>query len=168
MSSLSAPQDTDTTQKTYLQSATETVQKVVDSMAETVRGGGTTQPSDDKAQKPSDDKDQKSAPEAPQPTGTYNQTVGSAKQAAGAALGNERLRREGEEQNARGQEEEAKRHLQDWGEGVQGRVKGKVGEALAPGDVAGDWTKVHEDAKAKQKMAEEKMEKRYGGSGTGS
>jgi len=164
--SSSAPKDTGATDKSYLQSATETVQKVVDSVAETVRGAG-TQPSTDKAQKPEGDKVQKTAPQPPPPSGTYNQTVGSAKQTVGAAIGNERLRREGEEQNARGQEEEARRHLQDWGEGVQGRVKGKIGEALAPGETSEDWKKVHDDAKLKQKMTEEKMDRRWG-SGTGS
>ena len=45
---------------------------------------------------------------------------------------------------------------------MQGRVRGKVGEALGPSETSEDWKKVHEEAKLKQKMAEEKMDKRWG------
>ena len=107
-----------------------------------------------------------------QPSGKYNQTVGAAKQSIGTLVGNENLRRTGEEQNQQGQEQEAMQHLQDWGEGVQNRVKGKVGEVLAAGKPEGGegheedehmkYKRMHDQGKQAQKGAEQNIEQRWG------
>jgi len=86
------PPPKDTASKSYLESAIEAAQEVLNTLADRVRGT-----------RPADDKDHPSPP-TPPPAGTYDQVVGSAKQAVGSALGNESFRRAGEQQNARGRD----------------------------------------------------------------
>ncbi|KAF9891893.1 hypothetical protein FE257_002856 [Aspergillus nanangensis] len=99
-------------------------------------------------------------------TGSWDQTVGSAKESVGNMLGNEELRRAGVEQNARGKGVEAEGQLRDYGDGVQDRVKGGVGKAVAA--ATGDreqeekWTKMHDEGKVLQRGAEADMQKRFG------
>ncbi|KAB8290219.1 hypothetical protein EYC80_011088 [Monilinia laxa] len=63
--------------------------------------------------------------------GSWNQTVGSGKEFVGSLLGNEGLKREGQEQNRAGQGLEARGQLSDLGSGVKDRVGGKVGGKVA-------------------------------------
>ncbi|KAL4895349.1 hypothetical protein BDV59DRAFT_153834 [Aspergillus ambiguus] len=97
-------------------------------------------------------------------TGTWDQTVGSAKESLGNMLGNEGLRRAGEEQNARGKGAEAEGQLRDLGEGVRDRVQGGVGKvvAAASGDRAEEekWTKVHDEGKVRERGAEADIQKK--------
>ncbi|KAK2731050.1 hypothetical protein FQN55_005160 [Onygenales sp. PD_40] len=107
--------------------------------------------------------------------GTYDQTIGAAKQSLGSAIGNENLRRTGEEQNARGQDEQARMQAQQWGEGAADRVKGKVGEALSGPRFGGsdeermkaeaerrEYKQLHQEGKAQQKEAERDIDQRWG------
>lgn len=57
--------------------------------------------------------------------GSWNQTVGSGKEALGGLLGAEGLKREGQQQNAEGKAQEAKGQLNDFGSGVQDRLHGE-------------------------------------------
>ncbi|KAL5355023.1 putative mismatched base pair and cruciform DNA recognition protein [Aspergillus floccosus] len=97
-------------------------------------------------------------------TGTWDQTVGSAKESLGNLVGNEGLRRAGEEQNARGKGAEAEGQLRDFGEGVRDRMQGGVGKvvAAAAGDRAEEekWTKVHDEGKVRERGAEADMQKK--------
>ena len=63
--------------------------------------------------------------------GSWNQTVGAAKESLGGLLGAESLRQAGVEQNRRGKEQEARGQLGDLASGVGDRVKGVVGGAFA-------------------------------------
>ncbi|MCJ1243234.1 hypothetical protein MMC30_000431 [Trapelia coarctata] len=95
--------------------------------------------------------------------GSWNQTVGSAKETVGNVFGAEGLKREGREQNARGQGQEAQGMLSDLGEGVSGRVKGTVGSAVA--GLTGDreeqakYNMQRDNAKAQQRSAEAGIQK---------
>ncbi|GES61239.1 putative mismatched base pair and cruciform DNA recognition protein [Aspergillus terreus] len=96
--------------------------------------------------------------------GTWDQTVGSAKESLGNLVGNEGLRRAGEEQNARGKGAEAEGQLRDFGEGVRDRVQGGVGKvaAAAAGDRGEEekWTRVHDEGKVRERGAEVDMQKK--------
>jgi uncharacterized protein YjbJ (UPF0337 family) len=63
--------------------------------------------------------------------GSWNQTVGSAKESLGGLLGAESLRQAGIEQNRQGKEQEARGQLGDLASGVGDRVKGVLGGAVA-------------------------------------
>ena len=63
--------------------------------------------------------------------GNWNQTVGSAKEAFGNAVGAEGLKKEGQQQNAAGKGQEAEGQLSDFGSGVKDRVTGTFGGAAA-------------------------------------
>jgi uncharacterized protein YjbJ (UPF0337 family) len=99
-------------------------------------------------------------------TGSWDQTVGSAKESVGNLIGNENLRRTGAEQNAAGKEQEAKGQLKDWGEGIQNRAQGTLGSIGAA--VTGDRTEeekyrdIHDEGKVRQRGAEADMAKKGG------
>lgn len=57
--------------------------------------------------------------------------MGSAKEAVGGLIGNENLKKAGEQQNAEGKAQEAQGQLSDLGKGVSDRVTGAVGGAVA-------------------------------------
>jgi uncharacterized protein YjbJ (UPF0337 family) len=59
--------------------------------------------------------------------GSWNQTVGAAKEAVGGLVGAEGLKREGIQQNREGKGQEAQGQLSDLGQGVKDRVGGKLG-----------------------------------------
>ena len=63
--------------------------------------------------------------------GAWNQTVGAGKETLGGLIGAEGLKREGQEQNAAGKGQEAQGQLSDLGKGIQDRVSGTVGGAVA-------------------------------------
>jgi uncharacterized protein YjbJ (UPF0337 family) len=97
-------------------------------------------------------------------SGSWNQTVGSAKESVGGLIGNESLRSAGERQNAEGKEQEARGQLSDLGVGVLGRAKGTVGSAVA--GVLGDekakaeFEKGHDEGKARQRGVEAELQKK--------
>ncbi|KAJ5153510.1 uncharacterized protein N7482_009988 [Penicillium canariense] len=99
-------------------------------------------------------------------TGSWDQTLGSAKEAIGNAIGNENLRQAGVQQNAAGKEQEAKGQLKDWGEGIQNRAQGHLGAVGAA--ITGDreeqkkYEDIHDEGKVRQRGAEADMAKRQG------
>ncbi|PYH48612.1 putative mismatched base pair and cruciform DNA recognition protein [Aspergillus saccharolyticus JOP 1030-1] len=96
--------------------------------------------------------------------GSWDQTLGSAKESLGNLIGNESLRKAGQEQNAAGKQAEAEGQLKDWGEGVKGRVEGGVGKVAAAvtGDEAEEqrYKEVHDTGKVQQRGAEADIQKR--------
>ncbi|RAL01840.1 uncharacterized protein BO80DRAFT_379727 [Aspergillus ibericus CBS 121593] len=97
--------------------------------------------------------------------GSWDQTVGSAKESLGNLIGNEGLRKAGQDQNAAGKQAEAEGQVKDWGEGVKGRVAGNVGKvaAAATGDEEEEkrWKDVHDEGKVRQRGVEADVDKRY-------
>jgi len=95
--------------------------------------------------------------------GSYNQTVGSAKEFVGNLVGAEGLKREGIQQNKEGQGQEAEGQLKDLSQGVKDRVGGTVGTAVAgiTGNAAQkeDAAKQHDDGKARQRGVESDLQK---------
>lgn len=95
--------------------------------------------------------------------GSYDQTMGSAKEAVGGLFGAEGLKKEGQQQNAQGKGTEAEGQLSDYGHGLKDRVGGTVG-GIAAG-ISGDREKQqeqqlkHDDAKTKQRSAEQDIQK---------
>jgi uncharacterized protein YjbJ (UPF0337 family) len=96
-------------------------------------------------------------------TGSWNQTIGSAKETLGNLTGIESLKQEGARQNAEGKEQEAKGQLSDFGQGVSDRVSGAVGGAVAglTGDRAGQEKRnqQHDVGKTLQRGAEADIQK---------
>ncbi|CAL5867957.1 uncharacterized protein PFLUO_LOCUS2180 [Penicillium psychrofluorescens] len=97
---------------------------------------------------------------------SWDQTVGSTKEAVGNMIGNESLRRAGVEQNAAGKEAEAKGQLKDWGQGIADRAQGTVGgiQAAVTGDREEEqkWRDMHDEGKVRQRGAEADMAKKGG------
>jgi len=63
--------------------------------------------------------------------GSWNQTIGSAKEAVGGFFGSEDLKKAGAQQNAEGKGQEAQGQLNDFGSGMADRVTGAVQGGLA-------------------------------------
>ncbi|GKZ28210.1 hypothetical protein AbraIFM66950_000021 [Aspergillus brasiliensis] len=97
--------------------------------------------------------------------GSWDQTVGSAKESLGNLIGNEGLRKAGQEQNAAGKQAEAEGQVRDWQEGVKGRAKGAVGKvaAAATGDDEEEqkWRDIHDEGKVRERGVEQEVQKRY-------
>ena len=95
--------------------------------------------------------------------GSWNQTIGSAKESLGGLVGAEGLRQEGREQNRQGQGQEAQGQLSDLGGGVTDRVKGAVGGAAH--GVTGNreeqarYQDMHDKGKTMQRGVEADMQK---------
>lgn len=95
--------------------------------------------------------------------GSWDQTIGSAKEAVGGLVGSENLKQQGREQNLQGQSEEAKGQLADYGKGISDRAKGAVGGAAAA--LTGDrqeqakYADVHDEGKTRQRGVELELEK---------
>ncbi|PVH91155.1 hypothetical protein DM02DRAFT_367551 [Periconia macrospinosa] len=84
--------------------------------------------------------------------GSWNQTVGSAKEAVGNLVGAQGLKQEGIRQNKEGQGQEAEGQLSDLGKGVKDRVGGTVGGAVA-GLTGNDAQKAEADKQREQGKA---------------
>lgn len=120
--------------------------------------------------------------------GSWNQTIGSAKESLGGLIGNEvrhpplfpqmpavtrrqvanktvvqSLKQAGREQNLQGQQQEAKGQLNDWGSGVADRVTGAVGGAVSglTGNQGAqdEYQKQHDSGKTQQRGAEHDIQK---------
>ncbi|TIA41510.1 hypothetical protein D6C78_01721 [Aureobasidium pullulans] len=95
--------------------------------------------------------------------GSWNQTVGSGKEALGNLVGNESLKKQGVQQNAEGKEQEAKGQLNDLGSGIADRVSGTVGGAVA--SVTGNqadkakYEAKHDEGKTQQRGVEADLDK---------
>jgi len=95
--------------------------------------------------------------------GSWNQTVGSAKEALGGFVGSEDLKRKGQQQNAEGKAQEAQGQLNDFGSGIANRVAGAVGGAVA--GITGDRDaqlkaqRQHDSGKTQQRGAEADIQK---------
>ncbi|KAM3530429.1 hypothetical protein MY4038_004963 [Beauveria bassiana] len=96
--------------------------------------------------------------------GSWNQTIGSAKEALGGLVGHEGLKNAGREQNLEGQQQEAKGQLSDLAGGVSDRAKGVMGGAMASamGDESGKahYDQMRADGKAAQRGVEADLEKK--------
>jgi len=95
--------------------------------------------------------------------GSWNQTVGAAKEAVGGLVGAEGLRQEGIQQNREGKGQEAAGQLNDLGKGLQDRVGGTVGGIVAgvTGNTAaqGEYQKQHDTGKTLQRGVEADLQK---------
>lgn len=95
--------------------------------------------------------------------GSWNQTIGSGKEAVGNVVGLESLKQQGIDQNRQGKEQEAQGQLSDLGQGISDRVTGTVGGAVA--GLAGDhqkkaeFEKQHDVGKTQQRGAEVDIQK---------
>ncbi|KAK3944949.1 hypothetical protein QBC46DRAFT_372355, partial [Diplogelasinospora grovesii] len=96
-------------------------------------------------------------------TGSWNQTVGSAKEFVGGLVGNQNLKQAGREQNQEGQAQEAKGQINDYASGASDRVTGTVGSAVAglTGDRAKqtEYQNQHGVGKTQQRGAEYDIQK---------
>lgn len=96
-------------------------------------------------------------------TGSWNQTVGSAKETLGGLIGNESLKAAGREQNRSGQEQEARGQVNDFVSGAADRVKGTVGGGIA--NITGnpqaeaEYQRQHNVGKTQQRGAEVDIQK---------
>ncbi len=95
--------------------------------------------------------------------GSYNQTMGSAKEMVGNMLGADGLKKEGQQQNAQGKGLEAEGQLADFGSGMKDRAQGTLG-GMAAG-ITGDREKQekyqlqHDDGKAQLRGAQHDIQK---------
>jgi uncharacterized protein YjbJ (UPF0337 family) len=64
-------------------------------------------------------------------TGSYNQTMGAAKEAFGGLVGAESLKQAGIQQNRDGKAQEAQGQVTDYASGISDRVTGALGSAAA-------------------------------------
>jgi uncharacterized protein YjbJ (UPF0337 family) len=95
--------------------------------------------------------------------GSWNQTMGSAKETVGNLVGADGLKQEGIRQNEEGKGQEAQGQLSDLGKGVSDRVGGAVGGAVAglTGNQAqrDEAQRQHDDGKARQRGVEHDVTK---------
>ena len=95
--------------------------------------------------------------------GSYNQTMGSAKEMVGNIVGAEGLKKEGQQQNAEGKGLEAEGQLADFGSGMKDRAQGTLGGMVA--GIKGDKEKqeenrlLHDDGKAQLRGAQHDIQK---------
>ncbi|OAA57371.1 mismatched base pair and cruciform DNA recognition [Niveomyces insectorum RCEF 264] len=96
-------------------------------------------------------------------TGSWNQTMGAAKEAVGGLVGSEGLRNAGREQNRAGQEQEARGQASDYVGGAVDRAKGAVGGGVANvfgnPDAEAEYRKQHDVGKTQQRGAEHDIQK---------
>ncbi|ETS79720.1 hypothetical protein PFICI_09573 [Pestalotiopsis fici W106-1] len=90
--------------------------------------------------------------------GSWNQTVGSAKETVGGLIGSEGLKQAGREQNLDGQQQEAKGQVSDYTKGAGDRITGTVGAAVSglTGNTAAqkEYQNQHDTGKTSQRGAE--------------
>jgi len=95
--------------------------------------------------------------------GSWNQTIGSAKEAVGGLIGAEGLKREGIQQNREGKGQEAQGQLSDLGQGIKDRVGGTLGGIGA--GLTGDkmeqerYQAQHDEGKTRQRGVESDLQK---------
>ncbi|SLM36065.1 CsbD-like [Lasallia pustulata] len=95
--------------------------------------------------------------------GSWNQTIGSAKESLGGLLGAQGLKQEGIQQNREGKGQEAHGQLSDLGGGMTDRAKGAAGSAFA--GLTGNkedqekYQQKHDTGKTQQRSAEADIQK---------
>ncbi|KAI9767809.1 MAG: hypothetical protein M1840_005490 [Geoglossum simile] len=98
--------------------------------------------------------------------GSWNQTVGSAKEAVGGLVGNQGLKNQGVKQNEEGKRQEAQGQLSDFGTGIGDRAKGAIGNAtsaiVGDRDEQGRYQEMHDKGKTQQRSAEHDIQKQSG------
>jgi uncharacterized protein YjbJ (UPF0337 family) len=96
-------------------------------------------------------------------SGSWNQTLGSAKESIGNLIGSENLRQQGINQNQQGKEQEAKGQLADLGAGIQNRAQGALGNVgaavLGDRDQQAKYQDMHDEGKARQRGVEAELQK---------
>jgi len=104
--------------------------------------------------------------------GSWDQTVGAAKEAIGGFIGSEGLKQQGIKQNQAGKEQEAAGQLNDLGSGIGDRVAGTVGGAVAglTGDTAEQEKRQaqHDVGKSLQRGVEHDLQKQVDAQGNSS
>ena len=94
--------------------------------------------------------------------GSWDQTLGSAKEALGGLVGSEDLKAAGRQQNLEGQHQEAKGQLSDLGSGVAGRAQGALGSAVSSvtGDKSGQahYEQMRAEGKTQQRGVEAEVQ----------
>lgn len=94
--------------------------------------------------------------------GSWNQTLGAAKESVGNFVGNENLRQAGIQQNADGKAQEAKGQLSDLTQGGSDRAQGALGNIGAA--ITGDresqakYQNQHDVGKARQRGVEAELQ----------
>ncbi|KAF2834230.1 hypothetical protein M501DRAFT_944629 [Patellaria atrata CBS 101060] len=95
--------------------------------------------------------------------GSWNQSVGSGKEAVGNLLGAEDLKQQGIRQNQEGKEQEAAGQLEDFGSGIKDRAAGTVGAGVASitgnTEARAQYEKQHDIGKTQQRSAEADIQK---------
>jgi len=95
--------------------------------------------------------------------GSWNQTIGAAKESIGGLVGSEDLKKAGAQQNAEGKGQEAEGQLHDFGSGIANRVTGAVqgGAAGIIGDRDAQIAaqEKHDVGKTQQRGAEADIQK---------
>ncbi|QKX56956.1 uncharacterized protein TRUGW13939_04064 [Talaromyces rugulosus] len=95
-------------------------------------------------------------------TGSWNQTVGAAKESVGNFVGNDNLRQTGIQQNADGKAQEAKGQLSDLTQGISDRAQGALGNigAAVTGDreTQAKYQDLHDVGKARQRGVESELQ----------
>ncbi|KAK8241501.1 hypothetical protein HDK77DRAFT_256738 [Phyllosticta capitalensis] len=95
--------------------------------------------------------------------GSWNQTLGSAKETLGGLIGSEDLKAAGRKQNQEGQAQEAHGQVSDLGKGVGDRVVGSVGGAVAGltgnSGAKDEFAKQHDEGKTAQRGVEAELQK---------
>jgi len=99
--------------------------------------------------------------------GSWNQTVGAAKEAVGGLVGHEGLKQSGAQQNKEGKAQEAQGQLSDLGSGMADRVTGTVGSAVAGltgnADEQAKRQQQHDQGKTLQRGVEHDLQKQTDG-----
>ena len=95
--------------------------------------------------------------------GSWNQTVGSAKESFGNLVGAEGIKAEGIQQNREGKGQEASGQLSDLGTGIGDRVQGAFGSAVSgltgDKDAQAKYQHQHDDGKTAQRSVEADIQK---------
>ncbi|KAJ0167732.1 hypothetical protein CTA2_541 [Colletotrichum tanaceti] len=173
---MSAPNDNTSTLKSYVDSATGAAQNFLGSLTGNTADQNKGEAKQDKGQIEHDASHATaklpgftataqgvSKDDPDRASGSWNQTVGSAKETVGGLVGSENLKQQGREQNLEGQSQEAKGQLNDYTSGIGNRVQGTVGSAVAglTGDKAGQehYQGLHDTGKTQQRGAEHDIQK---------
>ncbi|KAH6899698.1 hypothetical protein B0T10DRAFT_452237 [Thelonectria olida] len=173
---MSAPNNNPSTGKSYVESATGAIQSALGSIT-----GNTGDKVEGEARKDKADAEHAASHQAvkvpggtisssgvarddPNRTeGSWNQTIGAAKETVGGLIGNESLKSSGRQQNLEGQEQEARGQVKDLGSGIGQRAQGTLGAAVSglTGDKSGQehYQKMHDEGKTQQRGVEADLQK---------
>ncbi|KAF2860784.1 hypothetical protein K470DRAFT_294700 [Piedraia hortae CBS 480.64] len=93
--------------------------------------------------------------------GSWDQTIGSAKESIGGLVGADGLKGQGQQQRTEGQSKQASGELSDLGSGISDRAKGALGGAAAgftgDRDKQSEYQSIHDHGKALQRGTEDAL-----------